>query len=82
MLLFAMTVNAIWPLRANGTVSLIVKLGVDIVKERVKREKGGLQLSMTWGGGRGRQCFSVFAVLSFNSSPIFDPMNVSILPII
>lgn len=37
MLLFAMTVNAIWPLRANGTVTLTGKFWGDMVKEFKKQ---------------------------------------------
>lgn len=54
MQLFAMTVNAIWPLRANGTVRLVVKFRADIVKELVKRENGWVQLLTAMSdGGQG-----------------------------
>lgn len=51
MLLFTMTVNVIWPLRANGTVSLIVRFRVDTVKKLAKRENGGFQLLKVLGVG-------------------------------
>lgn len=51
MLLFTMTGNVIWPLRANGTVSLIVRFQVDTVKELAKRGNGGFQLLMALGVG-------------------------------
>ena len=66
MLLFAMTVNAIWPLRANGTVSLTGKFRGDTVKEFVKQRgegggawNNGSQLLVALGGaGRGEDAFS------------------------
>lgn len=59
MLLFTMTGNVIWPLRANGTVSLIVRFQADTVKELAKRRNGGFQLLMALGIGGEIHCLLV-----------------------